>query len=114
MGRPDGLDRPPSNGETQGVREAGTTRKLILFGVDITMEERRQMTGTSTVTKGLQGSPRSRRKHQRGDRVTSEKRERETANRWETGEGRRRRANAGKCIKRPKLRVDRNFGKHRP
>jgi hypothetical protein len=102
---------PPSNGETQGVREAGTTRKVIIFGVDITIEGRRQMTGTSTMTKGLQGTPRSRQKHQRGDRVTPEKRERETANRRQTGEGRRRRANAGKCIKRPTSRVDRHFGK---
>jgi hypothetical protein len=114
MGRPVGLDRPPSNEETQGVREVGIIRILIIFGVDTTMEGRRQMTGTSTVTKGLQGTPRIRRKHQRRDRVTSEKRERETANRRESGEGRRRRANAGKCIKRPTSRVDRHFGKHRP
>jgi hypothetical protein len=105
---------PPSNGETQGVQEAGTTRKLIIFGEDITMEVRRQMTGTSTVTQGLKVSPRSSRKHQRGHRVTSEKRDRETANRRETGEGRRRRANAGKCIKRLTSRVDGDFGKHRP
>jgi hypothetical protein len=106
MGRPVGLDRPPSNGETQGVQEAGTTRKRIIFGVDITMEGRRQMTGTGTVTKNLQGTRRNRRKRQRGDR--------ETTNRRETGEGRRRRANAGKCIKRPTSRVDRHFGKIDP
>jgi hypothetical protein len=39
---------------------------------------------------------------------------RETTNHPGTGEGRRKRANAGNCIKHQTSRVDRHFGKHRP
>jgi hypothetical protein len=46
-----GLDRPHPT-ETQGVLKPGITRKLIIFVVG-----RRQMTGTSTVTKVSKGHP---------------------------------------------------------
>jgi hypothetical protein len=56
MGRPGGLDRPI---QRRAARRLGrwNYRNLIVFGVDITMEGRQQMTGTSTVTKGFQVLP---------------------------------------------------------
>jgi hypothetical protein len=93
---------------------AGIMEKQIIFCVDAPMEGRLQMTCTSTVTKGLQGTYGNGRKYQKGDRVTLGKRKGGMTHNGETREDRRKRANAAVCIKPSTARVDCHFGKDKP